>query len=291
MLNCIVMFYCCWFELKKYLFIIFFGGTLIILFFYEGAFLFYVSAFLLHIVKLQKLEYFSGMAGLLINGALLIHIADTAGHLPVFNLFESLMSASFILACMCIFFTGWDKIKVLPVRTFISSHDAVVMVWLVVLLLFGITLVFPKIPAASRYDYNYPYAVCFFLFRVLSLSMLLFSSALFFTSSLKKRVFIAGNKSSFSVYRKTFHQGRNLLLLGTVMFLVSEFSGMVWCQKGWADIWQWSDGHLQSVFIFFYLMLAFHIRKSKKNNSGIQSIVAGMGGVVMLVFMVIRGID
>ena len=80
-------------------------------------------------------------------------------------------------------------------------------------------------------------------------------------------------------------------MLGTVMFLVSEFSGMVWCQKGWADIWQWSDGHLQSVFIFFYLMLAFHIRKSKKNNSGVQSIVAGMGGVVMLVFMVIRGID
>ena len=75
------------------------------------------------------------------------------------------------------------------------------------------------------------------------------------------------------------------------MFLISEYSGMIWCQNGWGDMWQWSDGHLQSVLIFFYLMLSFHIQEKKTNNHKIQSLVAGMSGLVALVFIIIRGLD
>ena len=116
-----------------------------------------------------------------------------------------------------------------------------------------------------------------------ALSIILFSSAFIIQSRVEGKNPLPG--------ANRFYQGRNFLLLGTILFLVSEYSAMVWCQNGWSDMWRWSDGHLQSVFIFLYLMLAFHIQERRKGPRGIRSLVAGMSGFVMLAFTVIRWLD
>ncbi|HDM75770.1 MAG TPA: hypothetical protein ENG51_04785 [Deltaproteobacteria bacterium] len=240
---------------------------------YVGACAMYTLAFSLHFTKQRTLERFAAAIGLALNGAVLVAIVLISGHLPVFNLFESLVSAAFILACLGLFFTKVER----------SLPDVAMWVWIEILLLLVISLLFPKVLASSCYDFNYPYRICFFAFRVGALSIILFSSAFIIQSRVEGKNPLSG--------ANRFYQGRNFLLLGTILFLVSEYSGMVWCQNGWGDMWRWSDGHLQSVFIFLYLMLAFHIQERRKGPRGIRSLVAGMSGFVMLAFTVIRWLD
>ncbi|MFZ0447986.1 MAG: hypothetical protein WAL98_01980 [Desulfatiglandaceae bacterium] len=242
------------------------------MFLHLGAGMAYALAFSLHLIKKRTPERFAAAAGLLLNGAALVAMVMISGHLPVFNLFESLVSSAFILASLHLFFN----------RTMESLPDVGTWVWIEILLLFAISLVFPKVLAPSRYDFNYPYIISFFMFRVGALSAILFSS----TFVIQARVEENNGHSGVCL----FHQGRNFLLLGTVLFLASEYSGMVWCQNGWGDMWRWSSGHLESVFVFLYLMLAFHIPSNREKARGIQSLVAGMGGFVMLALAVMRGL-
>ncbi len=245
----------------------------LLMFFYAGACFFCALAFLLHIVKRRTSERVAASAGLVINGAGLGAVMLASGHLPVFNLFESMISTAFILLCLYFFFTRAEE----------RLPDVVLWVWIEVFLVLGLALLSPKILAPSRYDFNHPFVVCFFLFRVGALATILFSSAFIIQARVQGEGLPAETNH--------FYQGRNFLLLGAILFLASEYSGMIWCQNGWGDVWRWGGGHLQSVFIFLYLMLAFHIQESKKGVRGIRSIVAGMSGFVLLALTVMRGVE
>ena len=245
----------------------------VLVFVYAGACFFYALALLLHLWKKRKLERASAAAGLVLNAMALGTVTLASGHLPVFNLFESLIFTAALITCLYFFFTRAEQ----------RLPDLALWVLIEILLVLALALFSPAMLAVSRYDFVDPLVVCFFLFRVGALATILFSSACFIQAR-------AAREDSGGA-PDHFRLGRNFLLLGTIFFLASEYSGMVWCQNGWGDVWRWGGAHLLSVYVFLYLMLAFHIQEKKSGVRGIRSLVAGMSGVVLLALTVLRGLQ
>jgi len=86
-------------------------------------------------------------------------------------------------------------------------------------------------------------------------------------------------------------RGKNFLLLSTVFFLCSEYSGMIWCQTGWGDFWHWSTTFFQSTVIILCLMFAFHIPGKNHRSDDIRSVIGAVTALVMLTIQVTKGLS
>jgi hypothetical protein len=152
--------------------------------------------------------------------------------------------------------------------------------WCEILILLCISLLFPKVPATTGYDYGYIYKVLFHILRPGSMAIMLISTAYFIRFILQRE---QNERTSMLA-----HMGRNYLLLSTVMFLLGEYVGIVWCQRGWGDFWTWNQDFLQSTIIIVYLMLAFHIPAKGRRAEDLRSLIGGLSGVVMVTLSIIR---
>jgi hypothetical protein len=76
-----------------------------------------------------------------------------------------------------------------------------------------------------------------------------------------------------------------------VFFLCSEYSGMIWCQKGWGDFWHWSATFFQSTLIILCLMFAFHIPGKNHRSDDIRSVIGAVTALVMLTIQVTKGLS
>jgi hypothetical protein len=204
---------------------------------------------------------------LIANGAVLLLIFKQAGHISVFNIFESFLFMTFILGCFSVFNRG-AKTKI--------------GLWILIeiLILLGVSLFFAHEPAPSNYNYEFIYVILFHVFRYVSLALMLYSSAYFVE-------FIVQREKNERT-RALSQQGRNFLLLSTVLFFMSEYIGIIWCQLGWGDFWMWGVTFFQSTFIVLYLMIAFHIPGKGKYSEDIKAIFGGLTGFVVLILTVVR---
>ena len=206
------------------------------------------------------------------NGVVLTLILLHSGHIPVFNIFESFLFTTFIMGILGLF-------SIIPR---IYSNNIKLWVWLEVLILLCITLFFPKEPAFSAYNYGYIYIILFHVFRYIALALMLYSSAYFIQFILQRE---RAERTSF-----LSQQGRNFLLLSAVMFFISEYVGIIWCQMGWGDFWSWSQNFFQSTFIVLYLMLAFHIPGKGRFSEDIKAIIGGLTGFAVLTLTIVRSV-
>jgi len=179
--------------------------------------------------------FLAGMGGLLLNWGLIIVAAQ---RLPLYGMFES-MTTILLIAGGCLFF---DRKKRAGADTIGYGFMA---------LLSGCLFLFPLGLNHDFFLYKSPWVQCFFFFRLLSAGVLFFAG-IRFTVALTDAIAPANRMA----YAK---QQARLLLAGTVLFLLSEFSGSVWCLKGWGDSWRWSENFFQSAAIFFLIMLNLHI--------------------------------
>jgi ABC-type transport system involved in cytochrome c biogenesis permease subunit len=222
------------------------------------------------LIKKQRVERISLAVALTVNAAILITIPISSGYLPLFNIFESFVLAAFILGIL-----GLSLF-----RQGANNHLARSWVWVGILLLLFVVCFYPKEAAPPRHNHGELFIVFFHGFRTLSLAAMLFSSAQYATF-LTAQVHDATGKG-------ILHQGRNFLLLGTILFLVSEYSGILWCLNGWGDFWRWNYGFLSSTFILLYLMLVFHLPDKNLFSRRIMPVIGMMSGVVMVGIMVSR---
>lgn len=134
-------------------------------------------------------------------------------------------------------------------------------------------------PVALNHDffmYANPWVQSFFFFRLVSAGIIL-GVGILFVAALKKDMepVSAGN----------FISRQNLLfLLGMLFFLISEFSGSVWCLKGWGDSWRWSGNFFESTAIFFLFMLNFHIPPGIFSRIQSRSLL-GIASCLIIVFL------
>ena len=232
---------------------------------------FYVLTFCFSVLRKQKIENFSALAGVMANAVCLILIVAWSGQAPAFHLFESLMLAAFILAGVG-FFYGKQEEHLPDVRFWL---------WLEVLLLMGISAFFEKEPSLYVYDHNYIFILIFHVTRIAVVSLTLFSSALYIQSRFDI-------KKSPSVSYQRAHQGRNFLILAALLFLAAEYIGIHWCLRGWGDLWQWGAGFFQSTLIIVFFMIAVHVPGSNHRQGNWRPRPGVLSGFLVLIFSAIR---
>ena len=251
----------------------------LVLLVYPFIFFFYALALVLKLLRLKNAGNFSCVAALITNAAALVLITISSGHWPAFELFESFLLTAFILGVLLLFSIVYGKSFIQNTPN--SRTDTETWVLFEILFLLSVTLFFPKTASPSVYDHDNIYILLFFSFRIISLAVILFSSAQFIQFRREPQ------KSRHK--NKLLQQGRNFLLIGTLLFLISEYTGIIWCQNGWGDFWHWNAGFFQSALIVFYLMIFFHIPPdSNKKSEGIRSVIGGMSGLFMAVCIILR---
>lgn len=238
--------------------------------FYYIVIILYLITFLIHLLKWKRIGFFIALLAVVNNGVVLTLILLHSGHIPVFNIFESFLFITFIMGLLGLF-------RIAPG---IFSDNIRLLAWLEILILLGVTLFFPKEPAFSTYNYGYTFIILFYVFRYIALALMLYSTAYFIQFIIQRER--DGRTGLLS------QQGRNFLLLSAVMFFISEYVGIIWCQMGWGDFWMWSQAFFQSSFIVLYFMLAFHIPGKGRFSEDIRSIVGGLTGFVVLTLTIVR---
>lgn len=230
--------------------------------------LLYVLSFAFWAARRKGLGLAAISGALVMNGAALLLMIKQTGHFPVFNIFESFLFMTFILGCLIIssFKGNFEKINS--------------WVLLEILILLGVMFFFPHEHAVLNYNYEFLYVILFHVFRYMSLALMFYSSAFYIQFIIQRE---RDERTSL-----LSHQGRNYLLLSTVLFLASEYIGIIWCQLGWGDFWMWGVTFFQSTIIVLYLMLAFHIPGKGKYSEDIKAIFGGLTGFVVLILTVIR---
>ena len=239
---------------------------------YLAAFIFYVSTFALRLFDLRRAEQWVGLLALIANAACLTLLTVSSGNFPVFELFESFLLATFVLGLLGLFCVKPEN----PIP------DTRTWVWLEILLLLFIILFSTKSASPAVYDHNYLYIVLFHGLRIITLSVMLFSSALFIQVRVERKRGVSANGTS--------HKGRNFLVLGAVLFLAAEYVGILWSQNGWGDFWHWNAGFFQSTLIVLYLMLVFHVPGKNARTENIRSLLGCMSGLFVLGMILIRSL-
>jgi len=238
--------------------------------FYYIVIVLYFITFVIQLLKWKRIGFFIALLAVINNGVVLTLILLQSGHIPVFNIFESFLFTTFIMGVIGLFAIT-PGVYVDKIRSW---------VWLEILILLCITLFSPKESALSIYNYGYIYIILFHVFRYSSLALMLDSSAYFIQFIIQRE---KDERTSF-----LSQQGRNFLLLSAVIFLMSEYVEIIWCQNGWGDFWMWSQTFFQSTFIVLYLMLAFHIPGKGKYLEDIRSLIGGLTGFVVLTLTIVR---
>lgn len=237
-----------------------------------GALLFYGIALLAHLYGWGVFSRNMAFLGVLANGSLLAALSISSKHLPVFNMFENMMATAFVLGVLGIFSRLEKCARWCPAT----------WVWLQVLFVVGISLLFPWEPASYRVDSDFLWVVLFHGLRVVALGTGLFAAAHFIPFRF--------GKGDGSPGKALFLVGRSFLLVTTVLFLSSEYAGMIWCQSGWGDFWHWNGTFLKSTLIIVCFMFALHIPEKKNGSEGRRS-VAGLAAVfLMLAVRISKGL-
>ncbi len=243
-----------------------------LVFSYWTTFFCYASVFALRLLELRRAENWFGFLALIANAACLTFLTVSGGNLPVFELFESFLLATFVLGLLGLFLAEPEG-RIPDTRTW---------VWLEILLLLFIILFSEKSASPPVYDHNDLYIVLFHGLRIITLSVMLFSSALFIQVGVERKRGGSANG--------TFHKARNFLVLGAVLFLAAEYVGILWSQNGWGDFWHWNAGFFQSTLIVLYFMLVFHVPGKNVRAVAVRSLLGGLSGLFVLGMILIRSL-
>jgi len=240
---------------------------------YTGAFALYVVTLVAGLLGWDRLSRLLSVTALTLTGFILVGITIASRQPPVFEGFAGLMFVAFVLGTLGSF-ARLREDRRMGVRAW---------VWVELLLLFGLTLFFPKEVPPHRFHHTYLWVVLFHGTRGLALSFALFSAAHFVPFRMRP----GPRRPSDPL----FGQGRNFLLLSALLFLCGEYSGIIWCQNGWGDFWHWSPAFFQSTLIILCFMLAFHIPGKNAGSNDLRSIIAILTPLVMLTVAVVKGVS
>ncbi len=185
--------------------------------------------------------------------------------LPVFNSIETLSSTAFVVGLLTLI-SYWRN----PNQVSEQRWSLVIVVLLLVA-----ALLCPSSPPCFDYNHSYSYAVAFHLFRRLALALSLFASALFMSA------LVTTSTAAQNAAQLRF-QGRNTIMVVALFYLLSEDVGIIWCLRGWGDVWHWSSGFMISTMVLVYLMLALHLPGGSRKPGLWYSLVGLSCGPLLL---------
>jgi len=238
--------------------------------FYYIAIILYGLSLLCNISGIKRGETIASLCAVITGFSVLVFIYFKTGHFTGYNIFESFLFTSFILGCLSIFSPG--------VKGYMNKIRR--WVWIEILVLMILARIFSEELYTTGFDYNYIYKILFHIFRPLSLAIMLYATAYFLQFILEREF---NERTNWLA-----HMGRNFLLFSAVLFLASEYSGIIWCQQEFGDFWMWNPNFMQSTIIMSYLMLAFHIPGKGKRAEDFRSLIGGLSGIFVITLTILR---
>lgn len=232
----------------------------------------FVSALFFLQTQRYSAEKYCLWAGCACSASALAALTHASGRMPVFADFESMLLTTFMLGVLISLGSPHGD----------SGTEVRRWGYIFVFILLSFCLISPQSHDQNEYLYHNVWVILFHVFRRISLALMLFASGFFFQN--RKN---GGKTVSDPAWN---HQGRNYLILGAICFLISEYSGMIWCQQGWGDFWHWSSVFFHSTLVLLYLMTAFHIPGRNEHAARIRSLLGGLSGVFFLAMTMIRSL-
>ncbi|MBI9067794.1 MAG: hypothetical protein JEZ09_10920 [Salinivirgaceae bacterium] len=164
-----------------------------------------------------------------------------SGHLPVYSKFATLQNIVLIVVLLGLFF-NYKRL---------NQKDNINVFWYVALFFQAYIITQGFEINDNYYMYDKFYVIGFFQFRILSISLFVFSIVNYIAALRLKQ--------EPSIQTALIHRARNFTLLGAGVYLVSEFSGSYWCYLWWGDPWHWSKGFFLASIMFLLSMLSGHL--------------------------------
>lgn len=214
-----------------------------------------------------------GMTGTLAAGAAVGLVLWLEGRPPLFGVYEGVMNVALLLGFGTLLAERISRAR-LGWRPWLTAA----------------TILLLSLPAQAGaepdyYMYDYVFTMIFFQSRIVVMALLLLAVCFYWTA-----LDLNHNKHAYCFWLS--HQGRNLLLLSGVFFLVGEFSGCIWALNGWGDSWQWSRGFFQSAAMFMGLMAGCHVPRrwtASPHNRAKAGVIACL--FVLLVYAVNQALE
>jgi hypothetical protein len=208
----------------------------------------YVVLFVFSLVSQRDTRKRILQAGILLpvilSGVALTDLIVQGHHLPTHYLFERFLELGFGLGFLLFVVSFFEETtRILPYVIFM------------ILILFGLCLVFPIKVTLPSFRYARLSSQLFFQLESLSFMLMSFSSAYCWAYLLEK--------TNLSDKKQWLTKARLYLLFGFVVFLTSQFIGSIWSLRGWGDYFVWGKMTFMGIVIWFYLMFVVHVRYLK----------------------------
>ena len=187
----------------------------------------------------------------------LIYIVFITKRPPLFGAFEASFYIVFILALL----TKVSKKKSLPL---IAS--------IIILLILALQIGKPIVLNDDYFMYDNIWVMLFFNLRLLTAAFFAHAMVLYLSSFFSKENEIDLTSKSARFY----------LLCGTFIYLVSEWSGSLWCLNWFGESWLWSNGFFKASLLFLLVMLACHMPPAFGKNKLLRTITGSMPGCFAL---------
>jgi hypothetical protein len=204
-----------------------------------------LGAWIAALMKKHQTVLWLGWAVLVANFAACLAIGFTAGRIPIYGHFEVIIQICFILSLVAVW-DAWTR------RSKENLPGINTGIWTVSFLLLVLLSIYPKSLNADFYMYDRLSVLSFFNFRICAAAFFLVGAICICTASFSSTT-VKSPAGSLP------WRGRRFLLIGSICFLVSEFTGSYWCLNWYGDSWHWSRNFLEAACVFMGIMLAFHI--------------------------------
>lgn len=183
---------------------------------------------------------------------------------PLYGPFESAVFISAILSFLVM----------IPKQGLLSAaplNHIAVSTYFVILVILGFQIFQPKIFNSDFYMYDSLKVIVFFNFRLIAASLFIYAAII-----VNYGVFFMKPSANKELVMKS---GRNYLLTAAAVYLISEWSGSIWCLDWLGDTWQWSKGFFRSSAIFLLVMISCHIPPAFSASKPLKAVLMTLPGV------------
>lgn len=247
--------------------------VILLKFFYYLSFAGYVLAFLVSLKpSWSRIFKWIFSLSLILNAGAFALFWSRSGHFPFCdNYAESYVTMGLILGMMGLWVFGRTS-SALRLGRYAT---------LGIMMLYTYSLARSLDPSPYLYWYDHPSVFCFYFFRVAAIGVM-FLGAAFFTASLHLPRSEGGGAGGDE------RRGRHFLLLGALLFLVSECCGAWWSEMATGDFWQFSPAFFTSAGTFLLFMIPFHWPFEWAGNPRFRAVIGACVPVLILFVVMIR---
>lgn len=249
----------------------------------------FTAALVLGLLKRERRGKLAGILGSVTCGAGVVWLMLSEQRLPLFGSLESVMYVSFILTLFANFASPRVE-AACKQRLFLVTHG-------VICLMLAVQATRPMEFNADFFMYDNIWVNLFFNLRLNAAALLIWAAVLFMvgvwfwqgkdakdakdTKDVKDSIgsIESKDRSDRATSDRLIHQGRNFLLSGIVVYLMSEWSGSLWCLNWLGETWQWTRGFLKAAIVFLLAMLASHLPISMAGSQRAKALFGILPGI------------